>query len=69
MSPLLMHAANSSVPMEPLDDMDETASESNDGTEHTSATTATPGKVFKYNSFTSLIFSMGLVVRIFLNNE
>ncbi|MCP9263518.1 Polybromodomain protein [Dirofilaria immitis] len=44
MSPLLMHAANSSVPMEPLDDMDETASESNDGTEHTVATTATPGK-------------------------
>ncbi|VDO35574.1 unnamed protein product, partial [Onchocerca flexuosa] len=44
MSPLLMHAGNSSVPMEPLDDMDETASESNDGTEHTAATTATPGK-------------------------
>lgn len=44
MSPLLMHAANSSVPMEPLDDMDETASESNDGTEHTVATTATPEK-------------------------
>ncbi|VDM97590.1 unnamed protein product [Thelazia callipaeda] len=40
MSPLLMSAVNSSVPIEPLDDLDETASESNDGTEHNMSTTS-----------------------------
>lgn len=53
-----MHAANSSVPMEPLDDMDETASESNDGTEHAAANAATPGKVklFWFVVSESLVF-------------